>query len=212
MNRRSVLTGIAGLTTAGAANLPSEAECKVTTETDESLADVADPDFTIESSEKTHKFYWRPSEHFRAKYPDLVVFGYATLDGDEVMLNERFYGNIGYDTIAHEIGHNLGYRHVSGSIMTSDGTQTDCEPDTPLHDVTVDVCESCSFTSLFGWDIADLASVAEDYGAGDASMNTLSYASERYSMGDVQDVYYDSNVGGGGVGYQQHDYAKFYRC
>jgi hypothetical protein len=168
--------------------------CRVAEPDDDELALSTEPDFRVESAAKTHRVYWRDEDHFAEKWGDASIAAYAGLDADCIVLNSGFGDLVDSTVVAHEVGHNLGHRHVDGTLMDPVvGATTDARPDVAFGDVTRDVFARLEDVRLCDWTdgLDDLQAVAGAFGAGEASIGTLGYAARRYAGGVGEDAFYD---------------------
>lgn len=200
VTRRTFLEGIA-TATATAPTVTSQSEsrtcdcdCKVVRSSErEGVAALSgQPDFTVETDEKTHRIYWReiPVEKFGTS-----VVGYAGLNDDYVVLNKAYDSIVDSTVLAHEVGHNLGYEHIDGTLMdpTIGGT-TDANPSVEFTDVTRAVFEQMECAHLCDWredSIDDLSTVATSFSNSSSSITTLQYAASRWAAADGTDAFYN---------------------
>ncbi|QPV63616.1 hypothetical protein I7X12_03000 [Halosimplex litoreum] len=200
MFRRTFLESVAAAGVGGACARSSSDDgspkCRLVDDTERDELPVAtEPDFTARST-KTHRIYWRDQAHFEDKWADGSIAAYAALGGDYIVLNRSYDDLVDTTVVAHEIGHNLGYEHVEGTLMDPYVGQTaDSDPDVALSAETVDVFDSMESVLLCEWGtdeaVDHLTAVAEAFAAGETSIGTLGYAARRYASGTaISDAFY----------------------
>jgi hypothetical protein len=192
----SVAAGSVGAACATSSNGDDCPKCRLVDSADgDELPLATEPDFTVRST-KTHRIYWRDQAHFEDKWADGSIAAYAGLGGDYVVLNSSYDDLVDTTVVAHEIGHNLGYEHVEGTLMDPYVGQTaDSDPDVALSAETVDVFDSMESVQLCQWTtdeaVDHLTAVAESFAAGESSIGTLGYAARRYASGTaISDAFY----------------------
>lgn len=173
-----------------------ECRCGVVDPADDDLAGLSGPpDFTVESTQKTHRIYWRSGDHVTEKFGPGAI-GYAAVGGDYIVLNRDQTHFLSNDVLAHEIGHNLGYEHVDGSVM--DATvfgMTDDRPGVPLHETSVEIFRAIDGVLLGEWTRSQVQQVVRAAVRSDLPRSAAVRAVTRYVRDEGPDALFRTNWG-----------------
>lgn len=122
----------------------------------------------------------------------VATVGPHNRDRGRIWLSDAFYTETAR-LLAHERGHNLGFRHTGGFMAATD---PDMDPDVPLHQETVETVVNTDGLFLCEWEneeaSEDVFRLIDGWRAEKVSSDDVFYAIDRWREGESRDVYADS--------------------
>jgi hypothetical protein len=98
--------------------------------------------------------------------------------------------------LAHERGHNLGFRHSNGIMSYA---PDDADPDTPLADETKTIAEHTDGLEILDWGagVGTLKTALSLWREGAISLGDLRYCLSRWREGSARDVVCTNEIASG---------------